>query len=309
MNTGQVAVELRDLSKIIGKKKLIDNISIKTYHGEVFGLLGLNGAGKTTIMRMITGLIKPTEGSVYIEGIHVANHYEKALAHVGAIIEEPEVYKHLSGYLNLKIMANMYPNIKKDRIIEVAEFVGLSKRLKDKVKTYSLGMRQRLGIAIALLNSPKVLILDEPFNGLDPLGIREIRDTLIDIAKKDGVCVIISSHILSEMELLCDRFAIIDKGTHVETKTIGETSQREFYKVYFEMLNVIDYVKINEILNSISVKVNKISDKVFSVTEHQQTVSKIINILTNSSLDIVSVIPQKKSLEEYFIGKTGGQNK
>jgi ABC-2 type transport system ATP-binding protein len=297
------AVKLENLTKIIGKKKIIDDISFSINYGEVFGLLGVNGAGKTTIMRMLTGLIRPSYGCAYIGGVKVGPDCSEALFNVGAVIETPQLYKHLSGYMNLKIMANMYQNVSKDRIKYVGNIVGLSGKLNDKVRTYSLGMRQRLGIAIALLNNPNVLILDEPFNGLDPIGIMEIRGVLKELTREENVSVIISSHILSEMELICDRFAIIDKGRHIETKFMESTSSQEIMDVRFEMLNLTNPLKIEEVLNKIGVKANSISNTNFLMSCDRNTISKIINGLIKENIDIVSVIPKNKTLEEYFVGK------
>ncbi len=173
------------------------------------GLLGPNGAGKTTMIRMMVGLIPPTAGEVYIGGHSLQSHRNQALRQVGVIVENPEMYKYMSGYKNLLHFARMIPGITKQRIHEVTELVGLTDRIHDKVKTYSLGMRQRLGVAQALLHRPSVLILDEPTNGLDPAGIRDLRDYLKRLAREHGTAVIVSSHMLSEMELMCDRVAII----------------------------------------------------------------------------------------------------
>ena len=167
-------VEIQNVSKVIKGKTIIDSLSFEVNRGEVFGFLGPNGAGKTTTIRMIVGLIGMTSGDIKISGYSVKNDFEKAVRHVGAIVENPEMYKFLSGYENLVHFARMSKGIKKEKIDEAVQLVGLTDRIHDKVKTYSLGMRQRLGLAQSLLHDPKVLILDEPTNGLDPAGIREI---------------------------------------------------------------------------------------------------------------------------------------
>ncbi|KNY30326.1 Sulfate-transporting ATPase [Pseudobacteroides cellulosolvens ATCC 35603 = DSM 2933] len=305
LEKAQAAVKLESLSKRIGKKLIIDNISMSMNFGEVFGLLGPNGAGKTTIIRMIAGLIKPTCGNVYINGVDVQRDFEKAISNIGTIIENPEFYKHLSGYLNLKIMANMYPDVNTDRINEVVKMVGLTNSIKDRVRGYSLGMRQRLGIAAALLNNPRVLVLDEPTNGLDPAGIREMRDRLRELAHKDGICVIISSHLLSEMELICDRFAIIDKGIHIETKDIEMTGDNENLSVSIEMLKPVNPAKLEKILSELGIRANSISETNLDIEQSREVISKVIGQLVRAEVDIVSVIPSKKTLEEYFIEKTG----
>ena len=186
------------------------------------GFLGPNGAGKTTTIRMIVGLIGMTSGDIKISGYSVKNDFEKAVRHVGAIVENPEMYKFLSGYENLVHFARMSKGIKKEKIDETVQLVGLTDRIHDKVKTYSLGMRQRLGLAQSLLHDPKVLILDEPTNGLDPAGIREIRDHLRMLAREKDMAVIVSSHLLSEMEMMCDRIGIIQKGKLIDVQLVED---------------------------------------------------------------------------------------
>lgn len=207
------ALCLQGVSKKIGTRNIVTNISFKVQKGEIFGFLGPNGAGKTTTIRLITGLIRPTCGEVYIMGCSLQKERSKALSHIGSIVEQPEMYTYLTGWENLKQLARMSETISDERIREVVEMVKLSDRIKDKVKTYSLGMKQRLGVAQAVLHQPEVLILDEPANGLDPLGIIEFRKMMHSFAKDKGVTVFVSSHILSEIEQLCDRVAIINHGT------------------------------------------------------------------------------------------------
>jgi ABC-2 type transport system ATP-binding protein len=216
------AVRIRNLTKKIGTKTLVEGLSFDVPRGQVFGFLGPNGAGKTTTIRMIMGLISITEGSVEVGGVDVRHHFEKAMSQIGAIVENPEMYKFLTGYQNLVHFARMTPGLSPSRIDEVVKLVGLEQRIHDKVKTYSLGMRQRLGLAQALLHQPSVLILDEPTNGLDPAGIRELRDHLRHLAEAEGLAVIVSSHLLSEMELMCDRVAIIQNGKMVDVRDIHE---------------------------------------------------------------------------------------
>ncbi len=205
-------VVLKDVTKVIKGRKIIDNISFEVNKGEVFGFLGPNGAGKTTTIRMIVGLMGITSGDITIAGSSIKTKFEDAVRHVGAIVENPEMYKFLTGYQNLMHFARMSKGITKEKIDEVVELVGLTSRINDKVKTYSLGMRQRLGVAQCLLHDPDVLILDEPTNGLDPAGIREIRDYIRLLAREKKMAVIVSSHMLSEMEMMCDRIGIIQDG-------------------------------------------------------------------------------------------------
>ncbi|MBY3619336.1 ABC transporter ATP-binding protein [Acinetobacter sp. CUI P1] len=213
---------LQGVTKKIGSKTLVSNLTLDIPPGQIFGFLGPNGAGKTTTIRMMVGLISISSGDVLISGHSIKNNYKEAIASVGAIVENPEMYKFLSGYQNLKQFARMVPGVSKQRIDEVVELVGLGQRIHDKVKTYSLGMRQRLGVAQALLNRPKLLVLDEPTNGLDPQGIRELRDYLRLLCREEGTTVFVSSHLLSEMELMCDSVAIIQNGQLLEVKQLKE---------------------------------------------------------------------------------------
>lgn len=217
-----VVLELKNVSKKLGGRKVVDSLSFTVNSGEIFGFLGPNGAGKTTTIKMIVGLLSIDEGEILIEGKSLKKNYEKAMQTIGGIIENPEMYDYMSGMANLKMFAKMHGNISKERIAEVVELVGLTGRINDKVKKYSLGMRQRLGLAQALLHEPKLLILDEPTNGLDPAGIKELRDTLRSLADEKGVSVLVSSHLLSEMELMCDRFLIIDKGAFTDLRSLED---------------------------------------------------------------------------------------
>src|SRR6266852_8189836 len=217
----QPALVARDLTKVIGKRTIVDGVSLVLHPGEVFGFLGPNGAGKTTTIRMLVGLIKPTAGSVTICGFDVRRDFEKALSNVGCIVENPDLYRFMTGRENLEHFARML-SLDASEVERVAELVALAHRLDQRVGTYSLGMRQRLGIAQALLGRPKLLILDEPANGLDPAGIREIRELLRRLAAENKMSIFISSHLLAEIELTCDRVAIIHKGRILREGTVRE---------------------------------------------------------------------------------------
>ncbi len=216
------ALKIEHVNKSFGRRKILHDVCLETYTGEVFGFLGPNGAGKTTLIKLIAGLLRLDDGDISICGHNIEKEYEAAMSYVGGIVENPELYKYMTGMQNLKQYANMRKGVTKERINEVVELVGLSNRINDKVSKYSLGMRQRLGLAQALLHKPKVLVLDEPTNGLDPAGIKHLRDILKEVAHKEDVCVFVSSHLMSEMELMCDRVGIIVRGTVTSVQTVEE---------------------------------------------------------------------------------------
>ncbi|GIP33823.1 hypothetical protein J2TS4_30330 [Paenibacillus sp. J2TS4] len=212
----EAVLQLKNVTKAINGKVLVDDLSLTIYAGEVFGFLGPNGAGKTTTIRMMVGLSSLTEGEILIHGHSLHKSYIEAMEHIGAMVENPDMYKFLTGYQNLLHYARMHRGVTEERIREVIRVVGLEKRIDDKVEFYSLGMRQRLGLAQALLHSPSLIILDEPANGLDPAGIRDLRTYIRKLAEEQNIAVFVSSHLLSEVELMCDRVAIIQHGRLVE---------------------------------------------------------------------------------------------
>lgn len=218
----ETAIKLNHVSKNFGKRRVVDDLCLETHTGEVFGFLGPNGAGKTTTIKMLVGLIDFDEGEISICGADVRTQFEKAMANVGGIVENPELYRYMTGLQNLRQYARMRKGVTEERIREVVELVGLTNRIHEKVSKYSLGMRQRLGVAQSLLHHPKVLILDEPTNGLDPAGIRELRDILRNLAHRENVCVMVSSHLMSEMQLMCDRVGIIVKGKLLQVTSVEE---------------------------------------------------------------------------------------
>jgi len=223
--SGEVVLRTRNLSKHYGNRLAVNNLNLEVRRGEIFGFLGPNGAGKTTTIRMALGLIAPTSGSVEILGRDVATHRANVLPRVGALVETPALYLYLSGRDNLRAVASVLGGVPKARIDAVLELVGLSARQKDRVRTYSLGMKQRLGVAMALLQDPDVLVLDEPANGLDPAGIVEMRD-LMHRLSAEGKTVFISSHLLPEVQQICTRVAIINLGKLVTEATIEELTSR-----------------------------------------------------------------------------------
>lgn len=288
-------LECQDLCKRFGKKQILKKVSFDINAGDILAFIGPNGSGKTTTIKLILGLQKIDSGKVTINGYDVEKDFIKAIERVGAIVENPDTYMYLTGYQNLKIIADCY-GVSKDKINEVVEYVGLTDRINDKVSKYSLGMRQRLGIARALLNNPNILILDEPTNGLDPEGIKELRDLLKKLAK-DGMGVLISSHNLAELESFCNKVCIIDSGVVLETSNVKEFKKDENRVLFI----VSDTSKLNI---EGAYDVYKTS---FKVNASREEVAKIIKKLVKDGIDIYSVKEMELSLEEAFLKKTGGK--
>ena len=273
--------------------------------GEVFGFLGPNGAGKTTTIKMLLGLMSITKGEMYIDGLNVNKDFEKAMAKVGGIIENPDLYKYLTGYQNLIHFWRMYPDLKRERIDEVIKIVGLEKTIHNKIKTYSLGMRQRLGVAQALLNSPKLLVLDEPTNGLDPAGIHELRNHLRTLAREENVAVIVSSHLLSEMELMCDRVGILQNGKLVRIQDMKEMLEDESDSVIALTVTPIESAK--SYLESLSSKYKpEINDKEIEIKENIEKVPELVEKLVGQGIKIYGIHKVQQSLEKKFLEMTGG---
>ena len=294
----KTVVELKNVSKTIRGKKIIDDLSFEVMEGEVFGFLGPNGAGKTTTIRMIVGLIGITEGEITISGKNVAKDFENAIQHVGAIVENPELYKFLTGYQNLQQVSRLIKGISKEKIDEIVELVGLKDRIHDKVKRYSLGMRQRLGIAQSLLHDPKILILDEPTNGLDPAGIKEMRDYLRGLAQEKGLAIIVSSHLLLEMEMMCDRIAIIQKGKLINVQDVRSKESADQQLTY--VCHVNDRQTARDILVENGFEAVDHADGLELVLDKEQ-VPEVLKILVENQILIYEMKITQKSLEDRFL--------
>ncbi|MET1180771.1 ATP-binding cassette domain-containing protein [Peribacillus simplex] len=293
-------LKVQSLTKKIGKATIVDNVSFEIKSNEIFGLLGPNGAGKTTIIRMITGLINRTGGSVMINGSDLDNDFEGAMNQLGAIVENPEFYKYMTGRKNILHYARMSSNdISNERIEEVIKLVKLDHAIDKKVKTYSLGMRQRLGVAQAILHKPSLLIFDEPTNGLDPQGIREFRDYLKVLAS-EGVGILISSHLLSEMQLMCDSFAVIEKGKLIHTKEhILDEKTETINEVSF---TVSDGKLAKKILQEQfgDITILKYDAKTISVSASREQTANINRSFIENQLDVYEIGITRKSLEDKF---------
>lgn len=295
---GKTVLKLTDVQKSIGDKKIVHGLTFEVKEGEIYGFLGPNGSGKTTTIRMITGLIRMTQGDIQICGHSIATEREKALMNIGAIVENPELYGYMTGRQNLMHFANMANHkVSKARIDEIVQLVDLGESIHAPVKNYSLGMKQRLGIAQALLHQPKVLILDEPTNGLDPAGIRKIREYLRELAQKEKIAVIVSSHLLSEIELMCDRVLIINKGTFIKEQNLHEKQVGE-HRVQFKTKKTEG---IDELIDC-----RIVSDTSFEVTADEVEVAAIIAKLVSHNIAIYEVIPKQKTLEDEFLAITKG---
>ncbi|PET62857.1 bacitracin ABC transporter ATP-binding protein [Bacillus sp. AFS001701] len=288
-------VQIKNLSKEIKGKKIVSDLSFDIFEGEVFGFLGPNGAGKTTTIRMMVGLMNISEGDVVINGHSIKSNFEDAIKNVGAIVENPELYKFLSGYDNLLQYARMDKNVTKAKIDEVVELVGLTGAIRQKVKTYSLGMRQRLGLAQCLLHDPKVLILDEPTNGLDPAGIREMRDHLQLLTKKKGMAIIVSSHLLAEMEMMCDRIGIIQQGKLVDVQTVTELTTEDVQTYSIEVNNNETALKVLSKHNA------QLVDGEIHIELTREDVPNVIELLVENRIRVYGFKANAKTLEDRFL--------
>ena len=289
-----------NLKKQVKEKVIVEKISFSMDKGDVVGLIGPNGAGKTTIIKLILGLIKITEGKVSINGYDIEKDFIKAIEKVGAIVETPDLYMYLSGYDNLKITANNYKNISKERIKEVVKLVGLENRIKDKVSTYSLGMRQRLGIAEAIINSPELLILDEPTNGLDVDGIIEMRNLITKLSEQ-GIAILISSHNLTEIDNLCNRIIAIKNG-----KIITDDKIESFKAFSSEDTYILELNHINNLEQVIQDhKFEKIEENKIRLYIAKEEISKVMQKLIENNYQVYSVQEEKLTTEQAFRKKVG----
>ena len=296
---GELILKCDKLNKSFGKKKILKDVSFELYEGDILGFIGPNGAGKTTTIKMILGLQNIDSGSVLINGYDIKKDFEKAILSVGTIVENPDLYMYLTGYENLKLVANMYKNIDKNRVDEVIKIVKLEQRINDKVSKYSLGMRQRLGIAQAILHKPNLLILDEPTNGLDPEGIKELREIIKNLALKENVGVLISSHNLSELESFCNKVVMIKNGKIIDKNNLSDVKK-------IEHSYIIEVDNINNIKNIIGLDIEFISSNTFKVNIDKENIPLIIKKLVDNNINIYMVKEETISLEDAFLKKTGG---
>ena len=316
MDPNAPILSVQHLNKKIGRRWIVKDVTFNVFSGQVFGFLGPNGAGKTTTIRMLVNLIKPTGGHIYICGHPVTGNSEHALQHVGTIVENPEAYHYLTGWENLELFARMYVGIDEHQIQQIVHRVGLTDRIHEKVLTYSLGMRQRLGIAQALLNRPKLLILDEPTNGLDPKGIKQLRVFIRKLAD-EGMAVFISSHLLNEVQLLCDTVAIINDGRVLLSGTIKSLIQDQqsliiwdvepfeqgrFLLEQFGTAFVFDTDERTEHRLSPSLRPNSIGIKM-----DEKKIPEMVKKMVDAGINIHGIRREEQTLEQLFLKMTEGE--
>ncbi len=295
-------LELDQLTKRYGERLAVNGLSLQVKRGDIYGFLGHNGAGKSTSIRMIMGMVWPTSGEIRVNGHPVAPGRHKQHWPVGAIIESPIFYDYLSGRLNLELLASLSGGASKERIDEIVALVRLTDRQHDKVSVYSHGMRQRLGLAQALLPQPELIILDEPLDGLDPKGIRDLRDVMLHVAKELGVTIFLSSHILSEVELTCNRVAVINQGKriyegtthdliaksdHVTLRTLGEKSPAEIF-------GRMEFIR----------SFTKSDDGIWHLRLDHEHAPTLNRELVAAGFDVMELTPHKQRLEDVFLELT-----
>lgn len=296
----ELVIEIKNLSKNFKELKAVDNLNINVFKGDVFGFLGPNGAGKSTTIRMLLTLIKPSGGSIKIFGKNLFRERLSILRNVGAIVEKPDFYGYLSAYKNLEILSRISGHdIPKKRIMEVLELVGLAERYKSKVKTFSHGMKQRLGLAQALLHDPDLIILDEPTTGLDPMGMKEIRDLIIHLSRDLKKTVFLSSHILFEVEQVANRMIIINKGTERVEGEVKELLNASHLTVTFEVTNIEKAKAVLSNTRWSKLMKNSANSKI-EFTIDSNDVAPLNRYLVENGIDVSSIIPTR-SLEEYFL--------
>lgn len=289
-------LECQNLYKSFGKKQILKDVSFEIDEGDILAFIGPNGSGKTTTIKLILGLQSIDKGKVTINGFDVKKNFVKSIEKVGAIVESPDTYMYLTGWQNLKLTANLYKDVSDEKIKEIVKLVDLEGRINDKVSKYSLGMRQRLGIARALINEPNVLILDEPTNGLDPEGIKDLRNLLKKLAK-EGLGILISSHNLAELESFCNKVLIIDNGTIIETSEVKEFKNNgNKYTFNVSKTKDLDIEGIYEVAK----------DK-FSYNGEKEDIASIVKTLVKKNIDVYEVKMEELTLEEAFLKKTGGK--
>ncbi|MEG1482859.1 ABC transporter ATP-binding protein [Clostridium sp.] len=293
-------LEVKGLKKVIGKREIIKDLNFSVKEGEIYGFLGPNGAGKTTTIRMLVGLILPTEGDVKICGENLKKNKEKALKDVGAVVENPELYKYLSGRENLMQIARIR-GVSKEDVQELINLVGLENRINDKVKKYSLGMKQRLGLAAALIGNPKLLILDEPTNGLDPSGIIDFRKIVKQAAKERGMAVFVSSHILSEVQQLCDRVAFINDGVIKAVENMNDAVSGTEKDSLTLVTNSDKEVVIAMLRKQPFVLTSEVNEDGINIVVQSGTTPELVKSLVKEDILVEEIYKNREGLEQRYM--------
>ena len=296
-------LKIENLRKSFGNVEAVKDVNLKINKGDVFGFLGPNGAGKSTTIRMILGLVKPDNGNVVINGYNLKDDYKKALNKVGAMVETPSFYEYMTGYENLKLTANLFKNVKHVDILKAIKIVGLKQKANERVKGYSVGMKQRLGIARALLNNPELIILDEPTSGLDPQGKKEIRKLITNLSESKNITFFICTHLLNEVEQICNRVAILQEGQIISNRLLTEDKDEKWIKIYTNQKE-----EVNKLLKDYDGVYNiKIVDNGVEINIESNNIEEINTLLFNKNLKIKYIVPKVESLENYYFNETGGK--
>jgi ABC-2 type transport system ATP-binding protein len=296
-----LVIDINNLSKQFTEVKAVDNLSFSVQKGEVYGFLGQNGAGKSTTIRMLLTLIQPTNGAITIFGKNIHTYRREILQRIGAIIEKPDLYKYLTAFQNINIIAKL-SGIRptKAELIRQLEKVGIGERANSKVKTFSQGMKQRLGIACALIHNPELIILDEPTNGLDPQGIADVRNLILHLSKEEGKTVFVSSHLLSEIEMIADSMLIIDSGKKIAEGRVSDLLNPSDTLVEIE---TTDPAKTKHVLQQSQWNQSIQTSDSIVLKMHRNEIPLLVKFLTERSIEIIAVQP-KHSLEDYFLSLT-----
>ncbi|MCE1187935.1 MAG: ABC transporter ATP-binding protein [Ignavibacteria bacterium] len=298
-------IEITGLTKKYRQLTAVNNLTLNVYKGDVFGFLGPNGAGKSTTIRMLLSLIKPTSGSVKLFGSELQTHREAVLRRVGAIVEKPDFYGYLTAYANLEIFGKLAgADVSRKHILETLELVGLDKRYNSKVKTFSHGMKQRLGIAQTLLHDPELIILDEPTTGLDPQGMKDVRDLILYLSKERNKTVFLSSHILHEVELIANRMIIINKGSTIIEGSVSELLNASKVRVTIEV-NDIETASAIIKKSEFAASLEAITQNCLQLFLERSAIAQVNKLLVTGGVQVFSLIPAN-SLEEYFLKLTEG---
>lgn len=294
-------IDIENLSKQFPGVTAVDDLSFSVPQGCIYGFLGQNGAGKSTTIRMLLTLVKPSSGRIFLFGKEIRHHRKELLKRTGAIIEKPDLYRYLTALQNLQLMARLSgTDTSEKRLMSQLEKLGIADRAQSKVKTFSQGMKQRLGIACALIHDPELIILDEPTNGLDPQGIADVRNLILHLSREEGKTVFVSSHLLHEIELVADHMLIIDKGKKVGDGKVSELLHPADTIVLVETL---DDIATKSLLQHSSWQTNLLNDEVISIKMHRNDIPALTRFLVGHDISVVS-IRSKHSLEDYFLSLT-----